>query len=90
MAEPYTEAQAVAALKRLAKRWPQHLTLFSCSGSLAVVDNRDPDYNERGAVTEAATVATIFGIPNGAAATRTLGDGWVSFWWGTAHPLSDR
>jgi LmbE family N-acetylglucosaminyl deacetylase len=62
---PYTDEQAVAALKRIAKRWPKHLTLFSWSGSLTVIDNRHPDYDATGAVHEDAIVANIEGIPNG-------------------------
>jgi hypothetical protein len=38
MSERYTEKQAIAALERLAKRWPDTLTLFSWSGSLQCVD----------------------------------------------------
>ncbi len=32
------EAKAIAALRRLAKTWPQTLSLFSWSGSLIVMD----------------------------------------------------
>lgn len=38
MAEKYTHNQAVAALKRLAKRWPKTLWLFSASGTLCVME----------------------------------------------------
>ncbi len=31
--EPYTEAQAIAALKRLAKRWPKSLWMFCGTGT---------------------------------------------------------
>jgi len=31
------EQNAIGALKRLAKRWPKTLTLFSCSGTLVVM-----------------------------------------------------
>lgn len=64
MTEPYTDEQAVAALQRIAKRWPQHLMLFSASGALIVVDTRDPDYQSTSSITETGTVACIFGIPN--------------------------
>lgn len=60
------ERRAINSLKRLAKRWPDSLWLFSASGSLCVmkldVDGeryRTPD----GGMEPAACVATI-GIPN--------------------------
>ncbi|WP_107328101.1 hypothetical protein [Agrobacterium pusense] len=34
------ERRAIATLKRLAKRWPDSLWLFSASGSLCVMRNR--------------------------------------------------
>lgn len=52
------EERAVAALNRLAKRWPKSLQLFSWSGSLHVLKPGD------GRTIEAATVTTIAGIPN--------------------------
>lgn len=42
MTHPYTEKQAVAALKRVAKRWPNDLWLFSASGRLHVM-RKHPD-----------------------------------------------
>lgn len=54
------ERQAIAALERLAKRWPPSLKLFSWSGSLCVIrsdasllDNPD-----------AKVITYIEGIPN--------------------------
>jgi len=44
MTEPMTEAKAIAALKRLAKRWPKTLWLFSASGTLCVM--RCGEYGE--------------------------------------------
>jgi hypothetical protein len=52
------ERNAVAALRRLAKRWPKTLTLFSWSGTLAVFKPGDDRTYEE------ATVTTIRGIPN--------------------------
>lgn len=54
------ERKAIAALERLARRWPQSLKLFSWSGSLCVIRSDaslldDPD---------AAVIAHIEGIPN--------------------------
>lgn len=60
------ERKAIAALKRLAKRWPQTLGLFSASGSLCVIrlaeDGSFPDAS--GGVDPAAEVDCIYGIPN--------------------------
>jgi hypothetical protein len=51
------EVNAIRALERLAKKWPQTLQLFSWSGSLVVMD--------AGMVPgEAAVFTTIIGIPN--------------------------
>jgi len=51
------EENAINALKRLAKRWPQTLHLFSWSGSLVVMDaSMVPS--------EKAVFTTIVGIPN--------------------------
>jgi hypothetical protein len=56
------ERNAIAALERLAKRWPPSLKLFSWSGLLCVVpngvslsDSDDPD---------GLVITTIAGIPN--------------------------
>jgi hypothetical protein len=61
MAEPITitpeEAAAIRSLKRLAKKWPQSLRLFSWSGTLMVVKRNSDDID--------AEIATIEGIPNG-------------------------
>lgn len=35
--KPYTEDQAIAALKRVAKRWPKSLWLYSAAGGLHVM-----------------------------------------------------
>jgi hypothetical protein len=57
-----SERKAIASLKRLAKRWPQSLMLFSANGSLHVMPNvgceggRGRDNDE--------IIATIYGIPN--------------------------
>ncbi len=42
--KPFTEMEAVAALRRLASKWPQGLTLFARNGSLEVVR----DYGRNG------------------------------------------
>lgn len=61
------ERKAIASLKRLAKRWPASLTLFSWSGSLVIfksdewraakTDSNDHDSNPY-------VVDHISGIPN--------------------------
>jgi hypothetical protein len=52
------EAKAISALKRLARRWPKTLTLFSWSGSLYVMKpSPERTYEE-------AIVVNINGIPN--------------------------
>jgi hypothetical protein len=53
-----TESAAVASLKRLAKRWPNTLQLFSWSGTLYVFKPTP------GLTLEQATVTTVCGIPN--------------------------
>lgn len=50
------EVRAVAALRRLARRWPATLKLFAWSGTLVVMDAA----MEPG---EAASLDTIAGIP---------------------------
>lgn len=47
------EERAIAALRRLAKRWPQSLRLFGASGTLQVRKG------EGGAQTEVATILEI-------------------------------
>lgn len=60
MADPITitpeEAAAIRSLKRLAKKWPQSLKLFSWSGTLIVVKRNSDDIG--------AEIASISGIPN--------------------------
>jgi hypothetical protein len=60
MADPITitleEAAAIRSLKRLAKKWPESLRLFSWSGTLIVVKRNNDDID--------AEIATIEGIPN--------------------------
>ena len=59
-ADPITitpkEAAAIRSLKRLARKWPQSLHLFSWSGSLMVTKRNSNDI--------AAAIADIDGIPN--------------------------
>ncbi len=51
------ETRAIRSLKRLARKWPQSLVLFSWSGSLVVMDAKmEPN--------EEATLDFIDGIPN--------------------------
>lgn len=52
------EQTAIRSLKRLAKKWPKTLTLFSWSGSLCVFK-----LDGKRTLSE-ATVTKIFGIPN--------------------------
>ena len=54
------ERKAIAALERLAKRWPQSLKLFSWSGTLCVI-RADTSLLDN---PEAAVITTIDGIPN--------------------------
>jgi hypothetical protein len=61
------ERSAISALERLAKRWPDSLTLFSWSGSLHVFDSetwRDHDRERSGISANDVTICTIEGIPN--------------------------
>lgn len=61
------EVNAIRALERLAKRWPQSLKLVSWSGSLCVI-RADVDFLNRdrpGFVDpNDAVITTIEGIPN--------------------------
>lgn len=60
------EALAIAALKRLAARWPESLWLFSASGSLCVMQKDDDGDRRRtlgGGMDPAACLDTI-GIEN--------------------------
>lgn len=54
------EKQAITALQRLAKKWPQTLVLFSMSGSLVIMDRDDFCANSA----YAEELARIKGIPN--------------------------
>lgn len=56
------EQRAVDSLQRLAKRWPQTLTLFSWSGSLVIVSTDMPP--AAAADPNDAVLAYIAGIPN--------------------------
>lgn len=62
------ERLAVAALERLAKRWPQSLRLFSWSGSLCVMKEPDASTVDEALEVERNyndyVVAHISGIPN--------------------------
>lgn len=56
------EAKAIAALKRLAKTWPDTLWLFSASGTLCVMRNGDdgnPVYINRGGCDPAYVVDKV-------------------------------
>ena len=60
------EKRAINTLKRLAKRWPKSLWLFSASGTLEVMrcnENGERVFNSRGCVDEKYIVTDI-GIPN--------------------------
>ena len=54
------ERRAIAALERLAKRWPQSLTLFSTGGSICIV-RTDSNFMDD---LDAAVITHIEGIPN--------------------------
>lgn len=63
---PMTEKQAIASLKRLAKRWPKTLWLFSASGTLTVMrcgEDGQHVHNRDGSVDQDYIVDTI-SIPN--------------------------
>ena len=63
----YTEEQAIRSLQRLAKKWPQSLTLLSMGGTLSVVHTDDDRWNGYGNGTlerQEAVIADIYGIPN--------------------------
>lgn len=63
MAEKYSEEQTIAALKRLAARWPRNLTLASMDGELVVLPTGDY-LDAGGSVDPGKVIATIGGIPN--------------------------
>jgi len=52
------EDLAIKALRRLAKRWPKTLSLFSCSGTLCVMRETDACFCEDNVIT------AILGIKN--------------------------
>ena len=58
------ERNAIAALQRLAKRWPPSLMLLSMDGNLEVV--RSADWQQLAGADELPEriIATIDGIPN--------------------------
>jgi hypothetical protein len=59
------ERKAIAALQRLAKRWPQTLKLVSMDGGLHVIRNGDERYGTRfGTDRQESVIASIYGIPN--------------------------
>lgn len=61
------ETAAIRALKRLAKRWPKSLWLFSASGRLCVMRNGPdgrPVFETRGGVDPEYKIDTIEGIHN--------------------------
>lgn len=59
------EVLALAALRRLAKRWPKTLMLASMGGSLVVVRTDDERFDsESGLERQEAVVEDISGIPN--------------------------
>jgi hypothetical protein len=63
------ERNAIAALERLAKRWPQTLKLISMDGNLHIVRAGDPRADLQfgsamGQERQEAIIADIEGIPN--------------------------
>lgn len=63
------ERRAIATLQRLAKRWPESLWLFSASGSLCVMRNRQDGeralYDEsRGSGADPDYCLATINIPN--------------------------
>ena len=59
------ERNAIAALERLAKRWPPSLMLFSLSGVLCVVRPHHEHPGDDGIyIPDEAIITTIDGIPN--------------------------
>lgn len=60
------ERRAIAALERLAKCWPQTLTLLSYDGTLSVVHtvNKDVIADGYGPERQDLVLAHIDGIPN--------------------------
>jgi hypothetical protein len=60
------ERKAIAALERLARHWPQSLTLLSYDGALSVIHTADRNYISDGDAPERQDriIAHIDGIPN--------------------------
>ena len=60
------EASAIRSLQRLAKNWPQSLTLASMGGTLVVVRTGDArfDYGEGSEREDAVLSSDFYGIPN--------------------------
>lgn len=60
------ERKAIAALERLAKRWPGSLTLLSYDGGLSVIHTAGRDYitDGDGPERQERVLAHIDGIPN--------------------------
>lgn len=62
LARTVEERAAIERLRKLAKAWPQSLTLFSWNGSLTVV--RTEDRGDLRTADEAGRTEVIRGIPN--------------------------
>jgi len=65
MGEPMTEDQAIAALHKLAKRWPPSLWLFSACGTLCVMrfgENGEKVWSGTGV--DQAALVDVIDIPN--------------------------
>ena len=59
------ELTAIVKLQKLAKTWPQTLTLASMGGSLVIVRTGDPRFDADGTVERnQSTIDYIDGIPN--------------------------
>jgi hypothetical protein len=58
------EANAIDALMRLAKRWPDTLTLVATGGLLCLFHTGDERFTEPWPANEDAIIAHIGGIPN--------------------------
>lgn len=60
------ERNAIASLRRLAKRWPQSLTLASMDGSLVVFRTGDERFHDIDGGDRTASVIAddFYGIPN--------------------------
>ena len=59
------EEKATRSLQRLAKKWPQTLTLLSMGGSLSVVHTSDERMDSMSTLErQEAIIEDIYGIPN--------------------------